>query len=60
MQKQTSSPIPTLLLGIFFIILLINTTFNWGSNGSLFLWLILTVLIGWFVIAIQNRMHKAR
>ncbi len=60
MQKQTSSPIPTLLLGVFLVILIINTTFNWGSNGSLFIWLILTVLIGWFVIAIQNRMHKAR
>ncbi len=59
MNKQTSSPLPTLFLGAFWIILTINTTFNWGSNGTLMFWLVITILMGWFVIAIQNRMRRA-
>jgi len=59
MNKQSSSPLPTLILGAFWIILTINTTFNWGSNGTLIFWLVFTILVGWFVIAIQNRMRRA-
>ncbi|PKO05367.1 MAG: hypothetical protein CVU41_12070 [Chloroflexi bacterium HGW-Chloroflexi-3] len=59
MNKKSSSPLFTLILGTFWIILTINTTFNWGSNGTLIFWLVFTILIGWFVIAIQNRMRRA-
>jgi hypothetical protein len=59
MNKQSSSSLPTLILGAFWIILTINTTFNWDSNGTLIFWLVFTILVGWFVIAIQNRMRRA-
>jgi len=59
MNKQSSSRLPTLILGAFWIILTINTTFNWSSNGTLVFWLVFTILIGWFVIAIQDRMSRA-
>jgi hypothetical protein len=59
MKKQQSSPLPTFFLGVFWFILTINTTFNWGSNSTLFFWLLCTILIGWFVITIQNKMRKA-
>ena len=59
MNKQSSSPLTTLILGAFWIILTINTTINWDSNGTLIFWLVFTILIGWFVIAIQNRMRRA-
>ncbi|MDX9849708.1 MAG: hypothetical protein RBT01_04310 [Anaerolineaceae bacterium] len=58
MNKQSSSPLPTFILGAFWIILTINATFNWGSNGTLLFWLIFTILVGWFVIAIQNRVSR--
>ncbi len=58
MNKQSTSPLPSILLGIFWMILTINATFNWGSNGTLLFWFIFTVLIGWFMVAIQNRMKR--
>ncbi|HSM25003.1 MAG TPA: hypothetical protein VK856_09095 [Anaerolineaceae bacterium] len=58
MQKKSSSPISTILLGIFWFILTINTTFNWGSNTTLFFWLLFTILVGWFVVSIQGRTHR--
>jgi len=58
MNKQSTSPLPSILLGIFWMILTINATFNWGSNGTLFFWFIFTILIGWFMVAIQNRMKR--
>ena len=58
MNKQSNSPVPTIFLGAFWIILLINTTFNWGSNGTLLFWLVFTILVGWFLIALQNRMRR--
>lgn len=58
MQKNSSSPIPTILLGSFWFILTINTTFNWGSNATLFFWLVCTILVGWFLISIQGKTHR--
>jgi hypothetical protein len=59
MKKKQSSALPTFFLGAFWFVLMINTTFNWGSTSTLFLWLLFTILIGWFVISIQNKVRKA-
>lgn len=59
MKKQSTTPVSAFFMGIFWVILTINATFNWGSNGTVLFWLIFTILIGWFVIAIQSRMHRA-
>ncbi len=58
MQKKTTSPVPTIILGAFWFILTINTTFNWGSNSTLFFWLMCTALVGLFVISIQKKSHQ--
>jgi hypothetical protein len=58
MNKPTTSFLPGLFLGAFWIILTINTTFNWSSTGTLFFWLFFTIIAGWFAIRNQNRVRR--
>ena len=60
MHKKSSSPFSTFLLGAFWFILTNNTTFNWGSNGTLLFWLLCTVLVGLFVISIQKKSQQLK